>query len=145
MTLSLLTPVLLNPDIETISNQLIWICTVCHSVCEFISAVWIKESDWLTIRSGCGILIYSAWQGLRGLDTLGWLSTFFFHVCFSVHQVPSEKGSKLKGKNLLPVRANSFLLKSTGSTFFHSRLDPFSLRVAKYQQNCLLCNYIHSL
>ena len=33
-------------------SQLIWICTVCHSVCEFISRIWIKESDWLTIRSG---------------------------------------------------------------------------------------------
>ena len=35
-----------------------------HSVYEFISTIWIKESDWLTIRSGCGILIYSAGQGL---------------------------------------------------------------------------------
>ena len=23
-------------------SQLIWICTVCHSVCEFISTIWIK-------------------------------------------------------------------------------------------------------
>ena len=51
-------------------SQLIWICTVCHSVWiyiiqyEFISRIWIKESDWLTIRNGCGILIYSAGQGL---------------------------------------------------------------------------------
>ena len=38
-------------------SQLIWICTVCHSVCEFISTIWIKESDWLIIRSGCGIFV----------------------------------------------------------------------------------------
>ena len=26
--------------------------------------MWIKLSDWLKIRNGCGILIYSAGQGL---------------------------------------------------------------------------------
>ena len=31
----------------------------------FISTIRIKWSDWLKIRSGCGILIYSAWQGLN--------------------------------------------------------------------------------
>ena len=41
-------------------SQLIWICTVCHSVFEFVSTTWMKLSDWLKIRSGCGILIYSA-------------------------------------------------------------------------------------
>ena len=71
-----LTLVLLNPDIPCLCkqcrarsvgfwrSQLIWICTVCHSLCGFISIIWIKESDWLIIRSGLGILIYSAWQGL---------------------------------------------------------------------------------
>ena len=73
---TLLILVLLNPDIPCLCkqcrsrsvgfwrSQLIWICTVCHLVCEFISTIWIKESDWLTIRSGCGILILSAGQGL---------------------------------------------------------------------------------
>ena len=56
-----------------ISRLLIWICTVCHSVCEFISTIWIKESDWLTIRSGRSILNYSAWQGLSPR----WLSHSF--------------------------------------------------------------------
>ena len=32
-------------------------------------------------------------------------------VFFPVHQDPSEKGSSLKGKNLLPMGANSFLLE----------------------------------
>ena len=31
----------------------------------FVSKTYIKESDGLKIGSGCGILIYSAWQGLR--------------------------------------------------------------------------------
>ena len=71
-----LTLVLLNPDMSCPykqcrsrsvgfwRSQLILICTVCHSVYEFMSTIWIKESDWLKIRSGWGILIYSAWQGL---------------------------------------------------------------------------------
>ena len=44
-----LTLVLLNPDIPCLcrqcrstSLQLIWICTVCHSVCEFTPTTWIK-------------------------------------------------------------------------------------------------------
>ena len=52
--MSPLTLVLLNPDISYLCKQcrsrsvgfwrspLIWICTVCHSVCEFISTIWIK-------------------------------------------------------------------------------------------------------
>ena len=50
----LLTLVLLNPDIPCHCkqwrsrsvgfwrSQLIWICTVCHSVCEYVSTTWIK-------------------------------------------------------------------------------------------------------
>ena len=41
-------------------SQLMWICTVCHQLCEFLSTTSIKQSD----GSECGILIYSAWQGL---------------------------------------------------------------------------------
>ena len=49
-----ITLVLLNPDIPCLSkqcrsrsvgffrSQLIWICTVCHSVFEFVSTTWIK-------------------------------------------------------------------------------------------------------
>ena len=71
------TLVLLNPDIPCLCkqcrsrsvgfwrSQLIWICTVCHQVCEFISTIGIKLSNWLKIRSGRGSLIYSAGQGLR--------------------------------------------------------------------------------
>ena len=33
------------------------------SLCEFALTTWVKLSDWLTIRSGCGILIYLVWQG----------------------------------------------------------------------------------
>ena len=75
---SLNTLVMLNPDILCLCkqcrsrsvgfwrSQLIWLCTVCHLLCEFIATIQIKQSDWLKIRSGCGILIYSAWQGLTG-------------------------------------------------------------------------------
>ena len=57
---------LLNPDISCL---LIWIRTVCHSVHEYVSTTWIKSSDWLTIRNGHDILIYSAWQGLKAPTT----------------------------------------------------------------------------
>ena len=75
----MLTLVLLSPDIPCLCkqcrsrsvgfwrSQLIWICTVCHQVCEFIATIRIKQSDWVKIRSGCGILIYSAGQGLMGI------------------------------------------------------------------------------
>ena len=33
--------------------------------CEFVLTTWIKSYNWLKIRSGRGILIYSAEQGLR--------------------------------------------------------------------------------
>ena len=83
-----LTLVLLNHDIPCLykqnrsrsvglwRSQLIWICTVCHSVCGLTSTIWIKESDWLTIRSGRGILIYVAWQGSIVLK-LSTLDKFF--------------------------------------------------------------------
>ena len=70
--LGLLTLVLLNPDILSFCkqcksrsvgffrSQLIWICTVCHGLYEFMLTICIKESHWLKIRSGWGILIYSA-------------------------------------------------------------------------------------
>ena len=73
----ILTLVMLNPDISCLCkqcrsrsvgfwrSQLIWICTVCHNVCESIATIQIKQSDWLKLRSGCGTLIYSAGQGLK--------------------------------------------------------------------------------
>ena len=76
-SLCILTLVLLNPDIPCLCkqcrsrsvgffrSQLIWICSVCHKVYEFIATNQIKQSDWLKIRSGCVIFIYSAGQGLN--------------------------------------------------------------------------------
>ena len=32
---------------------------LCHSLCELVSATLVKQSDWLAIRRGHGILIYS--------------------------------------------------------------------------------------
>ena len=63
------TVVLLNPDVPCLCkqcrsrsagfwrSQLIWICTVCHSVVEFVSITRITKTDWLKIRSGRGIFI----------------------------------------------------------------------------------------
>ena len=63
----ILTLVLLNQDIFCFCkqcrsrsvgfwrSQLIWICTVCYSVYEFVSTNWNKKCDWLKIRSGRGI------------------------------------------------------------------------------------------
>ena len=59
-------------------SQLIWISTVCHQVCEFIATIQIKHSDWLKIRSRRGILIYSAWEGLR------WYADAFNYVCYCI-------------------------------------------------------------
>ena len=60
---------------------------------------------------------------LKGSDTFGRFFSPFLQgrqflwlpVCFAAHQISSEKGSTLKGKNLLPGGANSFLF----------RVDPF--------------------
>ena len=68
-----LTLVLLDPDMPNVCkqcssrsvgffrSQLIWICTVCHSVCwscinSLGQLIW-----WADIRSGHSILIFSAW------------------------------------------------------------------------------------
>ena len=84
-----LTLVLLNPDIHYLCkqrrsrsvgfcrSQLIWICIVCHSVCESISTTLIEWSDRLKIRNGCDFLIYSAgqwlmWMGIDNLPLIAW-------------------------------------------------------------------------
>ena len=59
-------------------SQLIWICSNCHLVCEFVSTAGIKYFDWLIIRSMRNILIYSAW---RGFDKI-------YIVCFR-HTIPT--------------------------------------------------------
>ena len=72
----MLTLVLLDPNVPAFANnvdldqlasrsQLFCICTFCQLVCEFLSKTLIEQPNWLTIRSGRGFLIYSAWQGLR--------------------------------------------------------------------------------
>ena len=65
-----------------------WICVT----------TWIKWSDWLKTRSGCGILIYSAWQEIRratrtvGLATACWFCSQDFKSCF---RQDSEHDSKV--------------------------------------------------
>ena len=63
-------------------SQLIWICTVCHQEYEFIATIWIKLSDWLKIKSGCGIFIYSAGQGSRYLLKKNWMSPVDYRVMY---------------------------------------------------------------
>ena len=74
----ILTLVLQNPNmpLQTVQIQISWLlkkptdldlhCLSCLSFSMWICIVdsGIKRSDWLTIRSGCVILIFSAWQGL---------------------------------------------------------------------------------
>ena len=86
--------VLLSPDMPCLckkcrSRSTDWSCTVCHLVFEFVWATWIKYFDWLKIRSGCGILIYSA-DWIHLIDFLSFLlsvasvwSTLFVHACLS--------------------------------------------------------------
>ena len=64
-------------------------------------------------------LAFAIGIGIKGFDTLGTLSTIFYkgdnfcdQVSFPVQKSP-EKGCTLKGKNLLPWGANSFLLEWT--------------------------------
>ena len=150
-------PVLLNPDIPCLCkqcrsrsvgfwrSQLIWIFTVCHLVCVFISTTRIKSSDWLKMGSGCGILIYSAWQWLRG--TLAWFSSIFtrettFVTLCLLFWISSlflkwdllwkerinapQRWSTLKGKNLF----------QKGRTFFPFRIDPFQ-KGCQFDKSCL--------
>ena len=65
------------------------------------------------------LLVYTCRKGsLRGIDTPSALSKLFSpptftgrQLCQNYFHLPSEKGSSLKGKNLLPEGANSFLLE----------------------------------
>ena len=50
----------------------------------FSRAIRIKYSDWLKIRSGHGILIYSAGHGLTAARSKAVLLLRFFFVCASV-------------------------------------------------------------
>ena len=66
-----LNPCLLNPDMPCLckecSSRLVGFWTDldlhCLSLSMYIcSNFWIKWSDWLKLRNGCGIFIHSAWQ-----------------------------------------------------------------------------------
>ena len=49
---------------------------------------WIKQSDWLTIRSGCGILIYSSGQGL--INKLSGLVFVCLVICMIILHVACD-------------------------------------------------------
>ena len=46
-------------------SQLIWICTVCHKVCEFIAAIRIKSSDWLLRQSQLQQATFSIYKNIN--------------------------------------------------------------------------------
>ena len=103
-----------------------------------ISSYHLKES-WLSTVYPVSVLKLHGWEGwsessVRGMSkyvvsvccifvmwmgTLGRFTTIFLQgrqilwlpVCFPAYEILSEKESTLKGKNLLPLGANSFLSK----------------------------------
>ena len=86
-------------------SQLIWICTVYYQVCKFIATIWIKWPDWLKIRSGRGILIYSAGQGLKVKYIL---LLFLLHLLHITLLLPSDLSLPVLILSMLGVRPDSF-------------------------------------
>ena len=72
-----------DPD-ELASEEASWSGSSLFAIkyINFISTIRIKWSDWLKIRSGCGILIYSAWQGLN---------SFFFNQYHSMNKIRRQQ------------------------------------------------------
>ena len=90
-------------------SQLIWTYTVYHQVCEFIATIWIKLSDWLKIRSGRAILIYSAGQGLRRSSWRKLWDNFFLSLhknicCGYQFEVLQRGASKDYPQHMFPLR-----------------------------------------
>ena len=78
----------------------------------------MKESSQFLQREA----IYGGWIDLIDFLAVPPRGTIFAtSVCFTACQLPSEKGSTLKGKNLLPLGTNSFLLEE--SPFRRSNFD----------------------
>ena len=62
-----------------------------------MATIQIKQTDWLKIRSGCGILIYSAGQGLK-LSRLGKTlhkQQNFLNVSVCKKGLPLQNGSNI--------------------------------------------------
>ena len=96
--ISILTLVLLNPDIPWLCKQcrsrsvgffwtqLIWICTVCHYLCEFIeqsgSFIWLAENKkW--------VWHLNLFSRARLTKLHPWISTVkFCSICFSMINIP---------------------------------------------------------
>ena len=137
--LSLLNPCLmLNPDKPCLCkrcssrsvgfwrSQLIWLCTVFHPVCEFVATIRIKQSDWLKNRSGRGILIYSAWQGLS-------LRKFWYWSKTHAMTIQSFKRLKLV-KRLLLRNCKTLWFQTAFEAFLDKPCDK-SLWAAKIETN----------
>ena len=60
-----------------------------------MATIQIKQTDWLKIRSGCGILIYSAEQGLKKMEYMYSLKfKAILHVQIWNHPVYKSKNFK---------------------------------------------------
>ena len=130
--------VLLNPDMPCLCkqcrfrsvgfwrSQLIWICTVCYSVCEFILRIWIKWSDWLKkIRSGQLTSLFI--QHDKGLIWISCLDCFSSKGVFSSGPILSQGVSILMPGSILqsvtPLTADPGVASSNPSTAL-VQIDP---------------------
>ena len=90
-------------------SQLIWICTVWHQECKFIATILIKYPDWLKIRSGRGILIHSAGQGL-----IVYRKQLIFGIV-----LPALSGFSFVCKGTQVIRKHPFCLLETAVSYLH--------------------------
>ena len=111
-------------------SQLIWICTVCHQVCDFIATIRIKQSDWLKISSRFGIIIYSAGQGL----STSMVRNYGFRIRYL----------KLPRVDAFHYRRNSYTCKNVYSGICEQRRSR-SARASAQSDQDLHCSLTESL
>ena len=125
-------------------SQLIWICNVWHLVCEVALTTWIKHSNWLRIRYGHGILIYSACQGLKNKDgrsldiQIFRVKTYVSFICSMIMNcsVNTLKISQENIKDISRVPNSDYLLIIIQIRFFF---------VSPWKYTCMLWVLIRSI
>ena len=128
-------------------------CTVCHLVCELVLTALIKQSHWLTIISGCGILFIQHDKGLKrkrcealsGLQNC-WLIWVFpinlYHTLGKFSRQKMKIQYNLNGSNT----DGSFTVDDSNSFFSPYKILPIA-QENKYlgifflilSWNCMLC------
>ena len=96
-------------------SQLMWICTVCDSVSEFVSITWIKQSKWLIVRSGYVILIYSAWPWLKCQLQRPWCRSLPANKVTSIQLI--LRTTFLDSRTWLMERMTVWILRQGARTF----------------------------